>query len=442
MRTVSEDAGLQVVFDAIVSDRLSLLAGAGLSMASPSSLPSAAAIAADAKAKYSAIYGTSRAELPDAVELQAEFFFERNELATQYFRTLIDEHAFSGRPNAGHFAVADLLLVGAIQTAVTTNVDALIESAGSLLYGRIGVGIDASTVAALPPNTAPLLKIHGCHIIRKNEMVWAPGQLAVSPIRDRIDDAARWLGTRLLDRDLLIVGFWTDWDYLNAALERALEGSRPARVIVIDPLDATQFPIKAPALYELGGRASSDFIHVRVSGATFLDGLRHMFSQSYIRRVLHAGMQSFEMTKGAPASATITEPPSADNPSLWSMRRDLEGCAPQKPATHRVPPVEPNLGLTLLQLRDAGAQAEGPYWVLNGARIRVLRTPNELLHVVEARFDRETAPAVALDIVIAVGAESQSLPANIARVGTAPSIARGSAIRWLTRQDAMTELAI
>jgi hypothetical protein len=98
------------------------------------------------------------------------------------------------------------------------------------------------------------------------------------------------------------------------------------------------------------------------------------------------------------------------------------------------------VGLTLIQLQAAGATADGQYWLLNQKRIRVLRAVDKYLHRVQAEFERELAPTIAPDIVIAVGAESQRLPANIAREGTAPTIARGSKSRWITRQEAEEEL--
>jgi hypothetical protein len=122
--------------DSLLNDRLSVLCGAGLSMAPPSSLPGAAALAARAKCLYDAQYGSAREPLQIGVEEQAEFFFGRGELATVYFRRLIDPNAFAGPPNPGHYAIADLLLVRAIQSAVTTNVDTLIETAGQLFSDR------------------------------------------------------------------------------------------------------------------------------------------------------------------------------------------------------------------------------------------------------------------------------------------------------------------
>src|ERR1035437_868279 len=104
MNEIPFDDGVAIALDSLLSDRLSLLAGAGLSMAPPSSLPSAAALAASAKAKYDATHGARRPPLAATVDEQAEFFFRRDELATVYFRQLIDPNAFAGRPNVGHIA--------------------------------------------------------------------------------------------------------------------------------------------------------------------------------------------------------------------------------------------------------------------------------------------------------------------------------------------------
>ncbi|MFI4999880.1 MAG: SIR2 family protein, partial [Reyranellales bacterium] len=362
-------------------------------------------IAAAAKQKYDATYGVARPPLAPGIEDQAEFFFQRNELATVYFGKLVDRNAFAGEPNVGHAAVADLLLVGGIQTGVTTNVDCLIETAAQLLHGQIGIGIDGASVAALGVDVAPLLKIHGCRHCDPANMVWAPGQLLAEPVASRIASSAAWLNVRLLNRDLLIVGYSTDWDYLNHVLEAALGAVNPARVLVVDLLESAAFEAKAPVLHAIGERAGVAFQQVKASGAEFLASLRLEFSRSYVRRVLHSGAAEFEELTGAPPSPALTEPADLDNSMLWRVRRDLEGCGPRDPAGQRTPPVEPLLGLTLLQLRAKGAAAEGPYWLLNGRRIRVLRAVNAALHRVEALFEREVAPTVAPDIVVAVGAE-------------------------------------
>jgi hypothetical protein len=273
-------------------------------------------------------------------------------------------------------------------------------------------------------------------------MVWAPGQLDVEPVAGRIQSSEHWLSVRLLDRDLLIVGYWTDWDYLNKVLEKALGTVRPARVVVVGPADSADFAAKAPALYALGRRATAGFQHVLASGSDFLATLRREFSKSFVRQVLYAGASAYQDETGVAPLQDWTEPADLDNDMLWQARRDLEGRGPNQPSLDRKPPEEPLLGLTILQLRARGAVPDGSYWNLNGRRVRVLRTSNQPLHRVKAAFERETPPTTAPEIIIAVGAEAQLVPSNIVRGETIPTIARGNAGKWMTRSEAVQELSL
>jgi len=342
-------AGVEKALDALLGDRLALLCGAGLSMAQPSQLPSAAALAWKAKQKYDATYGAARPPLPVSIDDQAEFFFQRGELATVYLRLFVDHDAFSAEPNVGHIAAADLLLTGAIQTAISTNVDQLIENAGNMLRGQVGAGVSRERVASLPPNISPLLKIHGCWSDPPGT-VWAAGQIAVEPIKTRIDECGAWLVNRLLDRDLVIVGYWSDWDYLNEVLEKTLGTVNPSRVIVVDPGETASFPVKAAALFELGQRATHEFCHVRSSGDAFLERLRVEFSRSFIRQVLHGGAQAYAAQVGGNPNNNWLEPTSNDAEVLWRIRRDLEGRDPGEPSKSKTASPAPLLGMTLLQL--------------------------------------------------------------------------------------------
>ncbi len=442
MRTVTTAEAITCAIDALHHERLAILCGAGLSMGWPSCLPSAANLAADAKAKYDAMYGASRPPLPAGIEDQAEYFFNRGELGTIYLRTFIDKDAFAGRPNPGHDAIADLLLVRGIQTAISTNVDTMIETAGQMLFGQIGVGYDQASVAQCQPDVSPLLKVHGCWTQDQANTVWAPSQLNAEPVMSRVTSSANWMNVRLQDRDLIIVGFFTDWDYINNVLAQTLGNVRPARVIVVDPSAGPALQAKAPALYDLLDGITDEFLHVAVSGADFLEALRLEFSRSFVRRVIHAGAQAFEDATGNPPDPTWLEPPAADNETYWRMRRDLEGRRPNQPSSRRAPNDEPAVGLTLLQMRARGATNDGDHWLINGIRVRVLRAANQLLHQVEAAHARGRPPVVAPDLTIAVGAEATSLPANILRSSPSGSIVRGGANRWLTRGEAVQELGL
>ncbi len=87
MDEINLQLGVEKALDALFAGRLALLCGAGLSMAAPSSLPSAATLAWKAKQKYDATYGADRLPLPESIDDQAEFFFQRDELASVYLRS-------------------------------------------------------------------------------------------------------------------------------------------------------------------------------------------------------------------------------------------------------------------------------------------------------------------------------------------------------------------
>jgi hypothetical protein len=437
---VSLEKGIEAAINSLLADRLSILAGAGLSMAPPSCLPSAASLAQSAKHTYEAQRGA--ATFGSDISEQVDYFFNRNELATVYLRTLIDQNAFAGPPNSGHVAVADLIIVGALKTAVTTNIDTMIEMAGQGLFGHVESGVDANAMTLIPADVTPLLKIHGCRQSDLAATVWSVLQLGDPTVKARLKRNADWLSHRLANCDLLIVGYSTDWDYLNEVLTQVIGAVAPAHVIIVDPSDEATLTAKAPHLIDLGGRASVQFLHVRRSGDIFLDSLRQAFSQSFVRQVLYHGRQEFEDQKGSPVDPTWLEPPNLTNDEFWHMRRDLEGCNPRGPAKESKPTAGPLLGMTLLQLRAAGAVTDGPVWALGGQRIRVMRADGKALYKVQAEFDRDTAPVVAPDIVIAVGAEDLPLPAHIVRGAGGSTITRGASGRWLTRKQAEDEIPL
>lgn len=435
---MSLEEGVRVAHGSLVADRLSILVGAGLSMAAPSSLPAAWQIAASAKAAYEARFGP--APFGNEIAEQADYFVGRAELATVYLRTLVDKNAFAGPPNAGHYAVADLILVGALQTAVTTNIDTMIETAGQWLFGHIETGVDDVAMSQVPARVTPLLKLHGCRQFDLATTVWSQLQLAAPPVSTRIAGNAAWLTFRLANQDLLVVGYSTDWDYLNQVLRDVVGTVAPATVIIVNPLDAAGLAARAPHLMALGTRASVRFIHIRHSGDEFLAALRRAFCVSFIRQVLHGGRQDFQQLKGVPPDPNWLEPPTVADGAYIQIRRDLEGCAPREVAKQPRPQAGSILGLTLLQLRAAGAVADGSTWLLAGHRVRVVRAEGKALHAAEAAFARESAPIVAPDIVIAVGADDLGLKSNVVRGASEGTITRGASSRWMLRTHAEAEL--
>src|SRR5262245_40770876 len=107
--------------------RLVVVCGAGLSMASPSSLPSAMAVANMCFDQYAAIDPNCPPALRNDLEALARHFVALGTLATVFIRRLVPWESFARPPNTGHAALADFLTIGAISSALSANYDALIE---------------------------------------------------------------------------------------------------------------------------------------------------------------------------------------------------------------------------------------------------------------------------------------------------------------------------
>ena len=422
MTPASLDEGVHAALRSITGDRLALLLGAGLSI--PSGLPSAQAVADRAKQTYDGLKPPAEPPLPSDIEAQADFFLSRGELDTLYVQTLVDSDAFAGPPNDGHRAVADFLLTGAVTGAVSTNYDTLIEAAGLALHGAVGVALDGAQTTRVRKG-APLLKVHGCWFIDPLHTVWTPRQLdAPGTVQDRIRSSVSWLETHLPNRDLLVVGFGSDWSYLNAVLGRSLGQVTPPRVTIVDLNDPDEFRANAPDLTALGDRAESQappqsqepaFRYVQASGEDFFHALRLAFSRTYVRRALNAGAGAFAAQAGADPDPAWLDPPFVSNDDLWHVRRDLEGCRPNQPARGRTPPVGEALGLALIGLQAAGAVPDGPYWRLSAdVLVRVINGSNRVLHTMKTEYDREMTHLDA-NVVVALGADDSPLPGSVGR---------------------------
>jgi len=439
--SVDADMAIQNLLTAIAADRLVVVCGAGLSMAPPSNLPSAATLAHTARDEHLAVIGPSGAVLPIALEDQATYFYERRDLEKYFVRHLVPRDAFSAPPNAAHFAVADLLLCKAASAAVSANVDTLIETAGNFLFGKIEVALSGSQASLICSSASPLLKIHGCWCTDQANTVWTPKQLEEEPIKTRIYESGAWLKQYLRDKDLLVVGFWSDWSYLNAVLGVALGAVYPSRVTIVDLAETEELSKKAPQLCALGEGSVADYRHVQVSGADFLESLRIAFSRSFYRKALHRAVSAYNDVKGAQPAPDWIEPPILGVQDLYAVRRDIEGRKPNEPARAKSPDhVGPLLGLIILLLRARGAVSAGAYWRLDNKTIRVIWSQGDLIHNVKKDYERETSALNAADIVICVGAVDLFVPSNIVRGSSKPNIARGGPPGdWLTHEQAKEE---
>jgi hypothetical protein len=423
--------------------RLVILCGAGLSMAPPSALPSALRVAQVCFDAYQLKFDpTIDLKFRNDLEAFAEHFVSLNTLKAHFIENLVPWSEFERPPNLGHAAIADFLITRSMAAGLSGNYDKLIERC-AWSYGADFIGaLDGDEATASAHKQAPLLKFHGCATRDRGSTVWAPSQLDDPIISERIAKTKLWMAANLRQKDLLVVGFWSDWGYLNQIFSEALDGLNPLSVTVVDLSSEVELEQKAPKLWAIAHEPQVKFQHVRESGADVLDELRRAFSESYLRQVLSAGCDAFQNVVGTPCPPGFLKMAELDSESLYAWRRDAEGVPNTRPAINNRPSQSEMLGFFHLQLRSAGAEQEQFGYNLAGKRIRVVNGAGTFLSTIRARFVESPATTTA-DIVVAVGAEDLGLPAHVVRSGAPSSVLRPAAVgKWLTAEQAKAELGI
>jgi len=431
----------------IEANRLVVLCGAGLSMPSPSDVPSAKALANHVTDSYKVLTGSSDLDPHrDSLEAVADYFLQRNELVSILIRTLVDWRPFRGHPNAAHFCLADFLGAHAVRHATTTNFDELTELAARQLGERdFRSALDGDQAAAGGQGHAPYLKVHGCVNRDIDHTLWCRGQLVNGEIAARLSRSATWLAGNLLQRDVVVVGFWSDWKYLIDVLQNCLNPSAPASVTIVDPKTNAELAADAPALWAWAHKGH--FRHVQESALTFLDELRRLFSLSFLRRM---------MTQAAPTHAAWCGHPyagpqpdalfaAATTADLFALRQDAAG-APvgEMPRLKRPDAGTDMVAAMQMLLAENGAVLDGSLFVREQKRIRIVRGGGQALSLIKASYLNEAGTPEPVDIIVAAGAEDDGgAAANIVREGAVPNVVRPGAIgRWVTFQQARQELGV
>lgn len=106
-------------------------------MAEPSRLPSARDVAQRCFDRYVGINPSAPVGLRDDLEALANHFLAAGTLQTVFIGSIVPWRDLVAEPNEGHAAIADFVLTGAIDQAVSTNFDMLIERATWALGGDI-----------------------------------------------------------------------------------------------------------------------------------------------------------------------------------------------------------------------------------------------------------------------------------------------------------------
>ena len=241
------DPTLTRLLGSIESNNLVILCGAGLSIPSPSDLLSALAVARISTTDISLFTNSRRVK--GNISGLANHFHGNGEFQSVFLKTLIPWNELVGEPNAGHRAIGDLLASRAASAALSTNVDPMVEQWAKGRKIAMRAAIEATEAALFSDISAPLLKLHGCIDRNREETLWAPQQLADAAVQQRLARWANWIQLNLPGRDLLVVGFWTDWGYLNEAIDGLLSGLALASVAVIDPANSATLRTRAPALW-------------------------------------------------------------------------------------------------------------------------------------------------------------------------------------------------
>lgn len=431
----------------IEADRLVIFCGAGLSMASPSVVPLARELAQKCSFKYKEITGSAvPEEKRENLESLAEFFYSEGIFYSLFIHNLIPWGIFKTNPNSGHYAIADFLASGVFEFGLTTNMDFLVElAANSLGQNDFGSSIGGNEASQSHPNHKPFLKLHGCCVRDKDNTLWCSSQLNTATLRDRIDSSRNWLRGYLLNRDLLLIGFWSDWGYLNHVLEDCINTIEPNLVILVDIDEATNLMRKAPNLWDWAASDNVNFIHVQESGADFLDDLRRRFSRRYLERLAEDSKPTYLGITGSSFADPVKFRDDFTTEELYALRVDFSGKKEGNvPRTKRPDPNMHQLGATHLLLMGNGAVLEGSTYVISGKRIRLIHGAGELLSSVKSRFSAEPPLPVSVDIVICVGAfDDGGVPTNVVRAQGAANIIRaGISGEWLTLEQARQRIGI
>lgn len=423
--------------------RLVVVCGAGLSMAPPSSLPSARAIAEACFDKYQlAIDPNCDGSLRENLEALAERFVAMQMLESVFIESLVPWEQFVRPSNPGHAAVADFLATRTAFAALSSNYDILIERRAWDYGAQFESALNGSEAMKTSQRHAPLLKFHGCSHRNKGETIWAPSQLNEPATKTRLESCTTWMAANLLAKDLLVVGFWSDWGYLNSVIGGALADAAPLSITIMDPSPPEVLQSKAPDLWALSQAGNITFNHVQQSGSDALDELRQAFSTNFLRQVLAQGISAIEAHTGAPCDPSWLEIPALSGEGLYDLRRDAEGEPRTRPARKKSPDSHELLGYFHLLMRRAGGQQAEDGYDLNGQKVRVVNGASQVLSHMRSRFV-EAPVASPSDIVVAVGATDLGVPANVVREGRAGDLVRPAPLGdWYDLERAIKELSL
>ena len=409
------------------------ICGAGLSKPSPSNLLSAVEVSRSCFDKYKPIE-TLSAALRDDIDKLAEHFFSQGQFERLFIRDLVPWERLVGEPNTGHAAIGDLLTCGAARGVASANFDTLIEQWWS--HHRVSFRASLNGQEATDYDHRPLLKFHGCMNLNREATLWTHAQLDHAKYEKAITSCKTWMSLNLPSRDLVVVGFWTDWGYLNEVLAEALKDKNFNSVTVIDPAETAELIKKAPVLWDILSK-TPHFQHLSLSGSDGLEEIRNAYSKVWVKKLYALGKPLFDERKGEcpPELLDVSE---METEALYDLRRDAEGVAHNQAAKTREPILEAAQTALAHLLFAAKSIRVRSWYNIEGKTVRIVHGAGQGLDTVKRRF--EQAPlATQADIVVCAGSLNQGVPAYLISRGQNNNVVRpepGGGAEWLTLEDA------
>ena len=433
------------LMSSIGAGRLTLLLGAGLSIPDPSSVPSAKRVAQQCAELHYRKTGEDLRDLDpvDPLGTLASEFYARNALTTIFIPQLVDWTPFRRpNPNDGHLAVADLICASLVDWVATTNFDTLVET-GAQALGEVNC-VPATTAAEAqrPQSLKPYVKLHGCCLRQPSNTLWCTEQLETPPWSHTVADFRDWLRVQMTERDLVLVGFWSDWAYLNQALTSCLTQANPRTIIVVDPAEPDLLKAKAPELWSWVQSSDVHFVHEQLSGDQFLLALTVRIGRNFVRQVFNSAGD------GVPTELDFESLGlhDLDRAALYDLRRDLTGRSRGQPVRESEPdPSYDGIAHFINALVTRGGVFDGAEIVLNGQRIRVIKGAGRMISRMRDEFQTEGFVHPTPDLVVCVGStDDGGVPADIARGDfTEPTVVRsGTSGQWMTQLEAEKHLGL
>lgn len=421
----------------IEANRLVLLCGAGLSIPAPSRLMSALQVSRTCYDKYLPISALPAA-MRDDIDQLAGHFYGTGEFESVFIGSLVPWNELVGESNPGHTAIADFLMSGAALAALSANFDLLIEQWAQRRKVAMRGALDGREAEAFGATERPLVKFHGCLHRDRERTLWTTGQIADPTITQRINTCSDWMRLVLPGKDLLVVGFWTDWGYLNSVLANALSAGGFNSVIVVDPADTAALQAKAPALWTNLTTGTPNFLHIQASGSDALAELQTAFSKVWLKKFYALARPLLE----AEGKAYSPVDPNLTIEHLYDLRRDAEGTPYDRAARTKEPPSHSaSAAFFHMLLLEAHAVRQGAWYEYGGKRVRVVQGAGEGINTVRERY-KEPPAATQPDVIVCAGAVDLPVPGHLISLGTGTSVVRpvpGGGTPWLTLEQARAE---